>query len=282
MKSSLNAQSKFITGLCVIVGKMVIKNIKETKKKITVVFADDTMLDLPYEAQSEFLLYIGKQIDGILMQELQKYARQQTHYTYAINLVARFSYTKHELITKLEKREAMRADIDEIIAKLERLNYINDEVYTHEKVRYFIEVRKQSKQSVMRKLRAKGLEESLINKCLSSYNDEKQIIFDLINKISKTHNKNSVNYLRDRVIKYLLSRGFKYDDIRAVIETVDFTIFVNEDENIKKDFFRLKQKHEKRTQNNAELRKLLYNELMKLKYNYIDINNVLEDFNDEN
>ncbi len=282
MKNSLSVLSKFIIVPCVTVGKMIIENIKETKKKITAIFTNGVALDLPHDAKSEFLLYVGKEIDETLFAELEKYTRQQNHYRYALNLVARFSYTKHELITKLQKRDAMSDDIDEIIAKLERLNYVNDEVYTQEKVRYFIEVRKQSKMSVMRKLREKGIEEALINKYLNLYDDEKQIIFDLISKVSKTYSKSSLNYMKDKTIKYLLSRGFKYDDIRAVIETVDFTTFVNENENIKKDATKLKQKLQKRTENNAELVKLLYNELMKLKYNHTQIKNVLEGFNDEN
>lgn len=260
---------------------MIIVNIKEHKKTMSVTFDDGQVLKLPLVAKVDFLLYEGKEITQELFAELVKFSRQQKDYQYALMITSRFAYTTHEIKTKLAARGASSEDSGEIIAKLVELNYLNDERYAEERVNYLINVKKESRKSVIQKLKQKGLNEKLIFTYLSD-DSEEQVINELALKVMRRYTKHSISYAKDKLITYLLRRGFKYGDIKNVVGTLDLKAYVDEEINIKQDLAIVRQKKVRDIQDKRELKKILYNELMKLKYSSFLINNVLEELDDEN
>lgn len=261
---------------------MEIIKLQEHKKTVTLTFSDGSLLKLPLLAKIDFLLYEGKEVDSALFYELEKYGRQQKDYQYALTIVSRFSYTTFEIRTKLRNRNVSEKDIDEIVTKLEQLNYVNDYHYAEERIRYLIITKKESKRSVIQKLRQKGLSDEVINKYLNEYINEEEVIEKLALKTVPKHARHSLRYAQDKVIAFLLRRGFKYEDVRNAIKNIPFSQYINEGENIKKDRQSLLKKKVDPKLATNEKKKILYNELMKLKYNSFLINNVLEELDDEN
>lgn len=260
---------------------MTIINIKEHKKTITVTFDDGEVLKLPFVAKVDFLLYEGKEITRELFYELVKFSRQQKDYQYALMITSRFAYTTHEIKTKLAARGASPEDITEIVDKLIELNYLNDERYAEERVNYLVNIKKESKKSVIQKLKQKGLHEKLFLAYLNNDNEE-QVINELALKVVNRYTKHSINYAKDKLITYLMRRGFKYGDIKNVVATLNFKEYVDEESNIDKDVAMLRRKKAHDAVDKQNLKKILYNELMKLKYSSFLINNVLEELDDEN
>lgn len=260
---------------------MIITNIKEHKKTISVTFSDGQALKLPFVAKVDFLLYEGKEITRNLFNELVKFSRQQKDYQYALMLTSRYAYTTFEIKTKLAARGASSEDIQEIVSKLVQLNYLNDTRYAEERVNYLINVKKESQKSVIQKLKQKGLNDELFLPYLSGDNEE-VVIKELALKVMRRYTKHSINYAQDKLITYLLSRGFKYSDVRSVVGELDFAKYVDEEINLKVDYEKLRVKKARDTTSKRDVKKILYNELMKLKYSSFLINNVLEELDDEN
>lgn len=102
---------------------------------------------------------------------------------------------------------------DRVFARLEEKGYINDEVFA----RHWIENRRlakgASKRKLLMELRAKGIEQTLIDRLLSesSRTDEDELAKMIAKKQNKYHDE-------QKLIQYLARQGFGYDDIKQALK----------------------------------------------------------------
>ena len=103
---------------------------------------------------------------------------------------------------------------ERVYERLCEKGYINDEVFA----RHWIENRHMSKGASRRKitaeLRAKGIEQSLIDRLLQESNrtDEYELVKMIAKKRGKYNDEN-------KLIQYLVRQGFSYDDVKRVVGT---------------------------------------------------------------
>lgn len=107
------------------------------------------------------------------------------------------------------------AALESIVTKLMTLGYINDERFTE----YWVEMRqrhRRSNKSIRFELRGKGVPDDIIQHALSR--DDKENIRLLVAK------KRSKYSSTDKLMRYLASKGFHFDDITAVLAEADDSI----------------------------------------------------------
>ncbi|MCU7618720.1 RecX family transcriptional regulator [Chryseobacterium sp. PBS4-4] len=109
---------------------------------------------------------------------------------------------------------------DEILLYLMKENYLNEERFTRSYIRGKFNIKHWGKNKIKMHLKQKGITEKLINKSFDEIDDEDYL--KIIRKIYENHFSKQkglqVYQKKSKTIKYLLSRGFEYENILQVID----------------------------------------------------------------
>ena len=109
---------------------------------------------------------------------------------------------------------------EEIILYLLKENYLNEERFTRSYIRGKFYIKNWGKTKIKMHLKQKGITEKLITKCFDEIDSDDYL--KIIAKLYENHlskQKGLQEYQKkSKTIKYLLSRGFEYENILQVIE----------------------------------------------------------------
>ena len=134
----------------------------------------------------------------------------------ALYIIERRDKTKYELRKKLIESGYPDSIIDLTINFLEKYDYINDERYCHSYIRS--NMNSKSIRQMEYQLRMKGLDKNVICNVLKNFQIESSAVIRKI-LVSRRYNfKNASFEEKNKQLKYLLSKGFDYDDIIDVIK----------------------------------------------------------------
>ena len=173
--------------------------------------------------------------------------------------------TKKEVIEKLISKKAEQKDIDIVIERLEKINYIDDERY----VSLFVQdaIRDLKGPSYIKfTLEQKGIENTIIIRELEKVDD---LVFEenasvLATRYQKTINNHPANKQKELIMQKLARNGFSYDVMNKVIRNISF----KED-----DLEKLKEEYVKIFARTNDVHKTITS-LMQKGYRYEDIKKV--------
>lgn len=135
-------------------------------------------------------------------------------------LCARSEYCQHDILEKMRKWEVEEADQAEIMQYLIAERYLDEERFTRLFIKSKIEYNKWGRRKIEQALYMKRISESLSRPLLNELcNDdyEEKLLPLLLNKRRTVTGKNSYD-IRNKLIRFGLSRGFEMD---LVLKTVD-------------------------------------------------------------
>ncbi|MGN0423598.1 MAG: regulatory protein RecX [Lachnospiraceae bacterium] len=184
------------------------------------------------DGQFAFVLYKGElsryhiaedsELEEEIYQNLRKEIVLKRAKLRAMHLLNDMGRTESQLRTKLLRNDYPPDIVEEAIAYVKSFGYINDAEYT----RSFIENRKEkkSKKEIYAALCQKGLPKDLIETALEEcYADDDSIaaIEAIVRK--KKFDPKSTDYKEmQKMMGYLVRKGFRYDDIRQVIQVSEW------------------------------------------------------------
>ncbi len=255
-----------------------INEIKVTNYYILIVLSDKSKYKISEDDYFEYKFRAKQSLSEKDLESLKRISNFHNAYLRALNRLKYKDRTEHEIReTMYDEFSLIKPEVDKIINKLKRYDFINDQRYTEE----FIE-RSQSKLQGYNKIKD-GLIKVRINSFLIEenliYDEEKE--FDLalefasksINSIRNHNNQQLKNKLRSR----LLYRGFKSSLITRVINEIDIPYDEDQEKKLlKKDFNKIYQRYKSRY-DEFEVRGRLFNYLARRGYNYEIINELLEE-----
>ena len=184
------------------------------------------------DGQFAFVLYKGElsryhiaedsELEEEIYQNLRKEIVLKRAKLRAMHLLNDMGRTESQLRTKLLRNDYPPDIVEEAIAYVKSFGYINDAEYA----RNFIENRKEkkSKKEIYAALCQKGLPKDLIETALEErYADVDSIaaIEAIVRK--KKFDPKSTDYREmQKMMGYLVRKGFRYDDIRQVIQVSEW------------------------------------------------------------
>ena len=184
------------------------------------------------DGQFAFVLYKGElsryhiaedsELEEDIYQNLRKEIVLKRAKLRAMHLLNDMGRTESQLRTKLLRNDYPSDIVEEAIAYVKSFGYINDAEYA----RNFIENRKEkkSKKEIYAALCQKGLPKDLIETALEErYADDDSIaaIEAIVRK--KKFDPKSTDYREmQKMMGYLVRKGFRYDDIRQVIQVSEW------------------------------------------------------------
>lgn len=126
--------------------------------------------------------------------------------------------TEAEVRDKFKDYDGLKENyLDDVIYFLRENKYICEEEYIDRTFREYIALKAYSIKQIIYKLLAKGITQEDIDKYISKYNMQEKLKEYEINSAVKLLLKREDND-PDVNIKYLLSKGFEYDNIKEAID----------------------------------------------------------------
>jgi len=160
-------------------------------------------------------LVLGQEFSEKQLKNLMQTATLDKAYDQSLNLIMRRPRSRWEMETYLKRKKYSTEQIANVLQILEEKNYINDADFA----RRWIESRRLLKNSSKRKLtmelRQKRVNDDIITDAIGNdETDEKDVLRELIVK-KRTQSRYQDN---QKLMAYLSRQGFRYDDIKSVLE----------------------------------------------------------------
>jgi regulatory protein len=141
----------------------------------------------------------------------------------ALKLLGTRLHGSAELARKLTRREYGSTVIDDVIADLTRMGYLNDERFAKTKALSAAEHKQHGKRRAMVELMKAGIKGEVARKALADVYDDRDTLAVarcLAEKQAPRLRKLDPQVARRRLVGMLQRRGFDYEDIQPVIEHV--------------------------------------------------------------
>ncbi len=123
------------------------------------------------------------------------------------------------LYKKAKKYKITQKNINDIILELKEKSYLNDKKF----IEWFVSKRLSTKPKavfiIKNELKRLGIKDNLINDYFEEIEiDEYDLAIKLLTKINRRFLNFEADKKKEKQYSYLLSRGFKYDDIKKAVE----------------------------------------------------------------
>ena len=122
----------------------------------------------------------------------------------------------HEVMTWLRSKDAAEGDAAELVAKFERLNYLNDERLARELVSRLSERKGKSKSVIARELRQRGISSAVVDEALEAIDDDDELskatelALQRVRQFSKLDDATAER----RLVGFLSRRGYSGQTVR--------------------------------------------------------------------
>jgi len=194
---------------------MIVTSIEQhTKTKVKVCLDNRTDFQLYKREIDKYSIIEGEELsnyDEILSEVLIPRAKKR-----AMHLLEKMDRTKADIRSKLRRNGYPDEAINAAIEYIESYNYLNDERYAYMYVRNYCNSR--SRNRIMQDLYHKGVDKDTINDAIESeYSvDEEELIKMYIIKRGYDVDNASMKD-RDKMFRFLISKGFPLDEIKRLI-----------------------------------------------------------------
>ena len=138
------------------------------------------------------------------------------------NICSIYEKCSFDVRKKLIEYKIESAKIDEIIQKLQKFGFVDDERFACSFARSKQKISKWGKQKIEFQLRAKQISSEIIAKALGEINEEsynETIVAELQKKLKTTKAK-SQSELTSKLLKFALSRGYDYNTAYEIIRNM--------------------------------------------------------------
>ena len=209
--------------------------IKKYKKlaqgQYSIILDDDSILNLHEDLILKYDLLLTKEIDNTMINVFLEENKKYTAYSDALRYLGIKMRSIKEIYEYLDKKMYSNEIINEVVEKLKKEKYLDDNLYASYYVVDRIKMSNDGPYKIMKDLEKKGICIEYINNSIIEFNDKVQQdkIDKLINKqIKSNHNKSSI-LLKKKILEYLINLG--YD--RSIILSRLNVIYNFDDEDIK-------------------------------------------------
>lgn len=161
-------------------------------------------------------LKVGQEIDENTLVEIQRSSEAQACFDSALNFISKSVKTEREIKDKLIKKGYLEEIVLETIEKLKSYNFVNDKDYINRYVSTY--KNNKSKKLIKFELQKKGVSKLDVDECLSEIESEFETALKIAEKYVKNKEKDDKTF--QKCYKYLLSKGFSYDDSLSATKKV--------------------------------------------------------------
>jgi len=178
----------------------------------------------------DFRLYKGMEIDKELEEQLTAADDVAKAYNRALDYLSHQLRTERQGADKLVTLEIPEETIEQTLKKLREFTLVDDAHYAASYVRTVMHTGDKGPRVIRQHLRQKGVGEKVIDDALTLYTPEEQLAVGtaVAEKLAKRYQHNSSRNQEQKMRQGLMARGFGGDEIKAMLDAVDLTPDVDE------------------------------------------------------
>ncbi|MDD5731483.1 MAG: RecX family transcriptional regulator [Patescibacteria group bacterium] len=169
---------------------------------------------------ARFGLYEKMEIDQGLIDQIENEEVNAKAFNAAANFLKTRERSGKEIRDKLKTKEYSENIIEKVLEKLERLDIVNDRRFAEMFVRDRMKLKPKGKKVLQLELAQKGINRDIVDEVLNEMlggDNELELAKRVLEKIEKKYSGLEGNVRRDKIIKYLLSKGFSYNIVEKVL-----------------------------------------------------------------
>ncbi len=245
----------------------------EAKEKITV--SIDTYMEIG--------LRKGMRITRLIYDRIKTEQEETLAYRNALRKLSSRDYSEKEMHDYLYANyELSIVRIEDIISKMKKYDFIDDEKFAFNKVNSFSNAL-YSRRMMSKKLKEAGISQEIVDKYVRSTADEELI---KAKKLSEKYNLlirgKSLKARKQAIIKKLVDNGYSIDVAKNACEFLDFSAYtLDESELLKKEALKAKIKYSRKYKG-SELRNHVFHSLLQKGFEYETIYAVIDEMGWDN
>lgn len=195
---------------------MLITAIEPRRKAMSALYLDgEFVMNLDTRTLIENRFDVGREIDDDDLREIINLSNERRAKEKALWLISYRDHSKKELADKI-KRTCDEESAEKAVERMEELGLINDEVFAERYARKLLFSKHMSKTSAVYELARKGIDKETAQEILENIDvDEHEQIREVIDRKYKNLNDEKI---KRRAVSALQRLGYRWDDIRSVIE----------------------------------------------------------------
>jgi regulatory protein len=200
---------------------------KHNKERVNVYLDGEFAFGLPTVEAAH--LHKGQVLAEEEIKALQAVDTLSRAFDQAVRLLSRRPYSTAEIRRYLETKQVPSAVIDEVLAKLAHLGYVDDRAFAAFWVENRERFRPRGPHALRYELRQKGIPDDLIEAVLSAF-DARGSAYRAAQEKVRRLRRLTPEQFRAKLGAFLVQRGFGYDIVREVIDQMIDEINENEPE----------------------------------------------------
>ena len=189
----------------------------KNKKRVSVYLDGEFYCGLDLISALKYRLKVGEFIDESRLVKIQYEAELQACFDRALNFISSSVKTQKQIQDKLKKLGYLDEIIENVIEKLKSYGYIDDSDYAKRFTNTYKSTK--GKRLIKLELMKKGVKDIDAQTALNEIESQQDACDTLADKYLKNKEKDKKNILK--CYKYLLSKGFDYDEAKQAVDRYD-------------------------------------------------------------
>jgi len=140
---------------------------------------------------------------------------------YSLWLLGKRAYSEKQIREKLAKKEYPTEEIEATVKKLRDLKFLDDLEFARNFIRQATSSKPKGKYRLTMELSQKGVAKDLIEQAISeNLTDESKLALDTLKRYGKKFARLDRQKRFEKSIRFLLARGFSYDDAKKAYRII--------------------------------------------------------------
>ncbi|KRM31463.1 recombination regulator RecX [Agrilactobacillus composti DSM 18527 = JCM 14202] len=197
---------------------------KHHKDRYSIYLDDEYAFPVAESVLIQFVLAKGQELTEAEVTKIKNADNNAKAYSRALDYLSHQLRSVKEVKNDLYDKDYSTPVIQNVIAKLKTLNYLDDENFTRSLIRTDIRIAKKGPRTIAGKLRQKGIDAPMIDMAMADeYPLETQVDNALawVEKLSQHTGGKSFFALQQKIKQNLLQKGFDMDVIKAALDAAD-------------------------------------------------------------
>ena len=196
---------------------------KRDKERFNIFLDGEYAFSVHESVLVKFGLTKGMELDDWSLGDITYEAEIEKAFNRALHYLGFRMRSEHEVKEKLLVEEYGEAVVLEALAKLKRLNFLDDVAFTEAFVRTKVKSSQAGPTLLKQQLTQKGIDPALQERVIAEYatSEQYEVALALAEKVARRSENISPRQAQQKMQQTLLRKGFSYELIRDVIENVD-------------------------------------------------------------
>lgn len=195
---------------------LIIEKITLTKNFYEILFSDRTTISVCEDTLVRFQLYKGMEVEDNFPQELEQMDKQMQAFNLSAQYLSR-PKSSQQIRDYLYRKQFDKSTIESTILQLQEKGYLNDVDFALRYLRDAQKLKKIGKLKIRHLLSSKGISSKDIHQAFVEYDEELEYQ-NCKALLQQKYTDLPDNKIKQKAIRFLMSRGFSYEMIISILE----------------------------------------------------------------